>query len=685
MVGRPGRLQTVFHSLEIDPLLHERSSLKAYASGVAYAENVQAFPQGGFRHRNGLRDIGSVPVDAARIFAFNASDGSAYDVVLRSGAADVWGTSALLQSVSVTGLTLAMLPEVTVAQQLDTMLVFHEDLETRRLKHAGPTSWSVDTAPWIGVPNFDFGSDIDGDPYTNGVAAKWTLEFVGLTDASTLFTITISNQDTFSITYSSTMATLAATVEAALLDLPNVAAGLTVAPGTGSKLVITFAGAGNEGDDWAVSARAVNKTDAAILSSKTVVGVAPGEPLFSADRGWPQCGCFTGAQRLAIGGFKSLPNAWAFSRLTDYYNFDQRFNQASGPALVPMAGDGGERIERIVESLNLLIFTSKGEYWLAERALSRTEAPNHVKASTHGSRRGVPIAENEGAAIFAHTGGSVLSEMRYTDVEGNFAAMDISLFGSHLVEGVVDMAVRRAGHSTDGHQLHLVNGDGSARISTMLREQDVMGFARMTSGQGVFKAVAVNGRNEVSWIVQRPTGRRLERSEEGLLLDEAVSGIEVSPITSIAGLSRFNGRQVWCLADGHVFGPLPVNAGVMALPIGVTSWTVGSWHPPVVKTLPMSRDIGPNMVLKRKGRIHSAKISVIDTTSIAVSVNGKPLQDVNLMKWGMTADVPELHQGYTGEVTIRGLTGFADEPYLTVSQLRPGRLEVRSIVLEAQL
>lgn len=694
MVARPGRLQTVFHSLEIDPLLHERTDLKAYNSGLARAENVIAFPQGGFRVRPGLRDVGALEPTAARIFAFNASTGSAYDIVLHNGAAQAWGTASLLQTVSIAGLTTALLREVTVAQQLDTMLVFHEDLQTKRLKHAGPTSWSVDNVPWIGVPNYDYGADINGNPYTNAVAAQWTLEFNGLEDKDGagdsdrlgVFVITVSNQDSTVIDYNETMADLAASIQAALLDMPNIDPGLTVVAGTGKSVVITFSGAGNEGDEWAVSGRVINKADAAIIARRTRVGVPPGEPLWSVDRGWPQCGCFTGTQRLAIGGFRGLPSAWAFSELADYFTFDQRLSEATGPALVPMSGAGGERVERIVDSSNLLILTSEAEYWLAERALSKSSVPYHVKASSNGTRRGVPIAENEGAAIYAHSGGGVLSELRYTDVEGNFASLDISLFGSHLIRDVRDMAVRSASLSSDGHQLAVVNGDGSALLSTMLREQDVMGFSTQRSAGATFHAVAANGRNQLSWIVSRNGSKRLERSEDGLLLDEAVSGVNdaASQIANVG--ARFNGRNdIWCIADGHVFGPFTVAGGVIALPIPVTIWTAGSWTPPLVETLPMSREVGPKIVMKRKARIHSVQISVRDTTSLAISTNGKPLVDVNLQRWGLLADVPELQQGVTGEITIRGLTGFADEPYLTISQLRPGRLEVRSITLEAQL
>lgn len=685
MVEQPGRLQSVFHSLEIDPLLHERSELKAYNSGLAWAENVQAFPQGGFRNRNGLRDVGALPADATRLFGFDASTGSSYNVVLRNGAADMWSASALLQSVSITGLTSAMLPELTVAQQLDTMLIFHVDLQTKRLKHAGPTSWSVDIAPWEEVPNWDYGGT-----YTNGVAAEWTLEFVGPEDDTTVFTLSVSNQRTLTILYDATMANTVSRIQAALLALPNISPGIvvqdaTAGPGTGGKVRITFSGAGNEGDGWAVSGTVTNKSDAAILANKTVVGVAPGEPVWSAARGWPQCGCFSGNQRLLVGGFKSLPTAWMFSRLADYYNFDLRFTGPDGPALVPMAGAGGEKIEHIVDSLNILIMTNKGEYWLENRALSSAETPNHVTASTNGTKRGVPVVESEGAAIFSHLEGGVLSEMRYTDVQGNFTTLPISLFGSHLVNDTKDLALRRQRRSTDGNQLFTINSDGSARLTTMLRDQEVMGFARLTSGDGIFHAVAVNGTNVPSWIVQRPSGKRLERSEEGLLLDEAVSGVFEVPSAIISGLSRFNGRQVWCLGDGHVLGPVDVIEGGVTLPLAVTNWTVGSWAPPKVVTLPLSRAVGPGIVLKRKARIHSVTISLQDTTSIAISTNGKPLKDIDLRRWGMLADVPELDQGFTGEIRITGLMGFAKAPYLTISQLRPGRLEVRSITPEAKL
>ena len=101
--------------------------------------------------------------------------------------------------------------------------------------------------------------------------------------------------------------------------------------------------------------------------------------------------------------------------------------------------------------------------------------------------------------------------------------------------------------------------------------------------------------------------------------------------------------------------------------------------------MPPPRDIGPGTVLKRKGRIHSVQISVINTTSIAIASQGGPLRDIDLLRYGAPADQPELQAGYTGTLTIRGLTGFHDEPTITIGQVRPGRMTVRSITIEAAL
>lgn len=800
MVARPGRMQSATTAGEIDPSLHDRWELKYFSTGLRRAENVQIIPQGGFTLRDGLRDIGQVDGSAERICQFEASDGSSYDLVFSHQSCAVWGLMSQLDTFA-TGISAEMMREFTTAQQLDTMLLFHNNLKTQRIRIRAADDWQVDDLAYEGLPNYDYGAI-----YTNGVPAKWSIEFIGLSpaavagpdqfriyvsrdggnplatswinftadmtvlatriqnallnnfyvnaglvvasvsgspsgnrvrvtfsgagnvthdwnlvgstnqgqvipvkvdegDGSTLpevweiefndlsesgtttggsvFILTVSNQDTQSIAYRDDMASLANAINEAISDLPNVNPGITVNSPSAARIDITFTGTGNEGDGWAISSRVVNKADAAVLAFKETPGVPPGEPLISEERGFPHCGAFYG-QRLLVGGFKSLPNAWMMSKVGDYYNFDQRLTEANGPALIPMDVPGGERIERIVPNRNLLIFTTKAEYWLAERSLSKTSAPNHVQSSRNGTRRGVPIVENEGTAVYVHANGDVLGEFRYTDVEGNFVSTDISLLAPHLVNNVKDQALRRSAGATSGNLNALIQDDGQARLITVLREQEVTAFTRMVTA-GTPIAVSVNGRNEMSWIMQRPDGRRLERFEYGLLLDGALSfafGVATSTIT---GLERFNGQVVWAVAHDDVFGPFAVAGGKIDLPVAVTAVTVGSWSPPVVDTLPLPRTVGPNIVLRRRARIHSVVLSLIDTTSIALGVNGKPPRDLDLLRYGAPADVPELQAAFTGEIKIRGLTGYQDDPFVRITQLRPGRMTVRSVTIEAAL
>lgn len=682
MTTRPGKLQAAFTAGELDPRLHQRVELKYFGTGCARAENVEFAPQGGFRLRDGLRHVGALEDTATRLASFRASDGEAYDLVYSDLKLQAWQDSQLQQITTPFGTS--TLPTITFAQSLDTQLIFHKDVEPRRVKHSGPSSWAIDVAPIENLPTYDYGTT-----YTNGVSAVWELEFIGLVDNTTVYTLTISNEETTAITFDeeSNFATMMADIKTAIENLPSVSSGIVLERINSKKVSITFDGAGNEGDGWAVSARVINLADAAVTSFKTTPGVAPGEAVISATRGWPRCGLFY-QQRLLMGGFKSLPNNWIASIIGDYFNFDDRLDEANGSFLVPMDTPGGEALERMVAMRNLLLFTNDAEYWLSERELSKTVAPNHVQSSRHGAAAGVPIVENEGSAIFTHSNGSTLGEFRYTDLEGNFVAEPLSLLASHLIKDVTDQAVRRASDDGDGNLLALVQDDKSARMATLLRSQEVTAFGRISS-EADFYAVSANGNNQLSFICERTadsvTTRRLERMEAGLLLDGAMSFTYGSDTDTITGLSMHEGQEVWAYGDDYVFGPYTVAGNQITLPLAVSEVTVGRWTPPVVTTLPPSREVAPDVVVQRRGRIHGVILDLLDTTSVAISTNGKAPREVDLIKFGATADVPDLQQGFTGLVSLQGLTGYADQPNVTITQLRPGRLNLRGLTIQAAL
>lgn len=679
MIPRPGRMQAAFTAGELDPQLHARTELKYHGSGLRRAENVQILPQGGFRVREGLRRLGSANAAAQRLGQFQNSQGTAYDLVLRPGFLDVTLDGDAVASVAIPLASEQECREADLAQQLDTLLIAQKDRQTHRVIQTA-AGWSQGAAPLTGIPDHDYGGT-----YVNGVSAVWDLQFIGLT-GDTVFTVSINDQTTPAIQFNADIDVLAAAIEAQLLALPGVAPGLTCT-NPGGYARITFAGAGNAGDDWAVAARALNKGDAAVVARKSVVGKKAGEPVISSTRGWPRVAAFDSGQRLLLGGPRGLPNAYLVSQTGGYFTFDERLDGANGPFLVPLNLPGGETILRMVAGRNLMIFTSQGEYWVSDRALSKGTPPNHVKASSHGSAVGTPVVENEGSAIFCAASGNVLHEFRYNEVDGNFTTLSLSLLAAHLVSDVRDMALRKAASSQEGNTLAVVRGDGGLLLATLLREQEVTAFTRVTSPGLAFKAATRTGTNRLTLLAAAGAARELLRAEAGLLLDRAVTRAIEPASNTVDGLPHANGTVVWAIGDGDVFGPLTVSGGAVTLPRAVVTATVGTWSPPVAETLPPSREIGPKVVMKRKGRIHSVTLSLVDTTSVAIRANSSArVWDVPLRTFAdALADQPELSQGFTGDVTLQGLTGFADEPTVTITQTRPGRLTVRAITLHADL
>lgn len=691
MAGRAGPWQANFSAGELSPHMLGRLDLKYYATGASRAENVEIIPQGGFRARAGLRHIGTARPDAARIIPFTASNGESYVLAFAPGEIEIWrdGVAIALDLVAAP-YGVEEIGALTFAQALDTLLIFHPDHAPRRLRIFGATTWEMDLAPLRSIPNHDYGG-----AYANGVAAAWELEFVGLEQGSTpdpevpgsggagtRFTLSVSGEETRTMAFSG-LAALAALVKTELEALPNVEPGLTVEP-AGDKLRITFSGAANLGDWPALSGRVVNKDDAAVLAYRTVAGVEPGEPVMSEARGWPACGLFW-QQRLLLCGLNSLPNAILASETGDYWNFDTRISAASGPMLLPLDLEGGERIERLAALRNLLILTNEGEYWLTDRGFDKSAAPNIAPATKYGLAPGSSVAMSEGGALFIGANRSGIYEARYAEADAAYKVASISLLATHLVSGVRDLAIRRPIGETDAALLLLLLESGDAVLASLLREQDVTAFTRLSTDGRILSAAA-DGDDKLWLLVERQAGaartRRLEIYDPAALLDgEIRATCDLSGL--VYGLDAHEGATVWALADGDVFGPFAVVEGEVRLPEVAVDVRVGRWSRPRVVTVPLSPEVAQGVALHRRRRIHSVHADLLDTTALAIAANGGAPYEAALRRYGeATAHTPTLATAPPQTVTMRGFPGFSEAPTVEITQARPGRLTLRRLTLE---
>ncbi|MGJ0393038.1 MAG: hypothetical protein ACR650_09810 [Methylocystis sp.] len=700
MVGRPGKYQPRFTAGEIDPLLEGNTDEGAYLKGAALMQNVRPLPQGGFTQIWGTTALGTIPAlgdgspSNVKLVGFSSAPSQIYDICLSHQRGDVFGPNGWLASFAIAH-TSAQIAEISAPQQLSTMLLFHQDVSPQRVRRASDVSWLVDAPPFANIPNYDFG-DVT---YTNGVASVWLLGFFNASGGNN-YLINVNGVDSATAAYTGTAATDAANLQALIDALPGLAPGVTVTAGgafgsmtpggvavPAGKFGVEFSGTDNQGDGWAISGRVVDNGSAAITAAHVKSGVLGGEPVMSNARGWPACGLIYG-QRLLVGGFKGLGNAFLASQAGNYWNFDTRLSQASAPMLVPIDTKGAATIREMHLGRTLEIFTDEGEYWLNDTGLDRTKTPPIVAATNNGVKSGVRVTANEAASIYVDKSGGALWEYKFDYTQQNYASATLSVRSSSLASGLIDATLRRLTSATKANEHWSVRSDGMAVLLSLLRAEEIAAYARRAT-DGQFVAVNCNDRRELTFIVRRTVGNAIvqsvERETPGVLLDGAINFAFGAPQTAVTGLGVHEGRTVWAIADGFPQGPFRVSGGAIALNFPASAGYVGRWTPPRVLTLPQPRDIAPRTVSRRPCRVHTVRVLVQNTSSIAIGANDQPAVDVDLARYGQPTDQPPILNPYSGWIAVEGLQGYSQDGTVEITQLRPGLLTVLGVVVEVDL
>jgi hypothetical protein len=693
MTGRPGKYQPRFTSGELDPLSEGNTDQADYFKGAALMRNVRPNPQGGFSLMWGTKKFGRArtagggAVSPISIRKFTRSQSSIFDVVFTDGWADIYGANGVLASVA-TPWTGQLQREMTDTQQLDTMLLCHENVKPKRLRRmVDDLTWVLDDAPFVNLPNYDYGG-----VYANGVASAWLINFFNFAGGNH-YVLSVNAQDSTAQTYGGAEA---ANINAALVGIAGIFPGITTNAGpvvtpSGVNVPagfysIEFTGAGNQGDGWAVSGRALDNGNAAIPAAHVRAGVLPGEPIMSVAQGWPQAIILYDG-RGVIGGFKNAPNVMLPSQKGNYFNLDTRLTSAAAPFVLPLDADGAAKILHLHRGRTLFIFTDSGEYWLSTPTLDKTAPPTIVNSTTHGAARVCRPVENEGATYFVAVGGS-FHEMRYDFNQQNYAAPNIAVRASSLVRDIVDMTLRKPQKATDTAQFYLLRADGVIAVGHILAAEDIRAFTRRET-DGAFAAVNINDRREATFAVVRDVGgvatQFIERETENYILDCAQNFNLGAPGLVVGGLDDFAGAEIWAVADNVPQGPFVVPTIApfqITLNYPATSGYVGRWTPPRVLTLPVPRAVAPNTVVRRPCRVHTVRLLLKDTTSVAIGANNDAAFDVPLTTFGAPADVPLLLSPFSGWVACEGLDYWTEDGTVEITQKFPGLLTVLGIVTE---
>lgn len=616
-----------------------------------------------------------------------------YGLIATDGNLEVYRRGVRVASVP-SPYSAAQLTAVRRTQSRDTLLGFHVQVAPHRIARQGAHGeWDSRPQPFKNVPIFDYTGERAG-----GINEVQSLTFVDYQGGDT-FNITLEGETTASIGYSTSMATLAASVQAAMTALSNIGPGGVTVTSPGDKVLhVTFIGE-NRADDLGEMAPTTLSSDEGRIRTATVTQGKPGgEPVMSATRGWPAVGIFY-ASRLWLGGLRSRTQTMLASRLGFFFDFRADGQATADKGIdVDLDADESTDIMALFPGRHLQVFSQSQEFFCP---MTPIVAPAPFPPTTKaGLEPNTPILELDGNAVFVHAGGRTISRTIYDAAsEEKYIVDPLSSFVSHLMKGpganIVAGGMRRHSY-TDAPSLGLfIRADGKGVVMSALLSQDVLGFTPWTT-DGQFTEAGGELAGDLYVCTRRTSGgvesHRLERLDEERMLDASVRvEVDGAPVETVTGLGHLEGRTVVAYIDGADAGDVVVEDGAVALPYpALRTVEVGLLFVPKGTILPIVLEQDPRAGASMHARTGEIAMRLGGTSNLHVGMTGKRLWPMPLKRRGGAGQQGALLDAGPGEDAFEGWTrlypvpGFQDDAQISWEQRRPGPLEIREIVVDVQ-
>lgn len=715
---RVTQFQTNFSVGELDPLLRARTDLQQYQNALEEATNVIVQPQGGIRRRDGLEfiaDFGSTFTDFKLIpFEFSVTD--SYLLVLVVGRIYIYKDGVQQTNINGSGndylaaaaITSGMIDELQYTQAVDTLILCHEDLQTKRLVRNSDTSWTLENLPITNLPKYAYAFDTHQPNFTitpsavDGnitITASAATTDTGTAQAGGADTITLKAATSFTsdddpngmfITLTSgtgsgqtrhvedyVASTKVATVYPAWDTQPDNTTGYKIEPfaeaavGEYAQVTSTFGRARYVEFVSSTEMKAVVEVpffdDGAIVAGEWESEHGY-EDVWSSTRGWPRSATFHEG-RLYFGGSKSRPNTIWGSRVIDYFNFDPGTGLDDESVEATINTNQLNSIVNVIASTDLRIFTTGGEFVVIQSEDTPVTPSNFlVRPQTRqGSRPGVPIEDLNGASVFVQRQGKSINAFQFGSGTKSYQIQQISVLSSHLVRNPVDLAARRSTSTDEADTLFVVNGDdGTMAVYSILVGQNVIAPSKFTT-DGEFIAVAVEI-SDVYVIVKRTvnsaTRYMLERFSSDLTVDSAKTGGAASSVT----MNHLQGKEVDIVRDGVVEPVQTVPASPYTITFegaATSSYQVGLDYTISVKTMPTEPVLQSGSVQGVRKRIVQVDAILNETKELVI--NGK---QISFRNFG-TGVLDTAIDAFTGVKTAHGILGYSATGQITLTQNVP--------------
>lgn len=415
------------------------------------------------------------------------------------------------------------------------------------------------------------------------------------------------------------------------------------------------------------------------------------ELVFSSSRGYPIAGTFFQG-RLALGGSRDLPNSGWLSKAGAVHDFNVGQGNANDAIQFTLDTDDVAAIYQVNAGRHLQFFTQSAEFYVP-KSEEDTLTPSNVtlrRTTQRGIKQGVPVFDSAGATIFLQAQGKALREFLFTQVERAYTANNLSLLASNLIDDPVDIAFRKSSSTDEADLVLIVNDDGTLTVLVTLRDQEIAGFANWkTDGNFVNAGVDLSDMYvAVRRQIEGSTKVYLEKFDQNLLTDSASTGGASSSDT----LDHLRGETVVALLDERIQADATVSTadGSIAFPRASTSsFEVGLHFPDIstdtsgyemmVRDMPIEPNLPDGTAVGRKKRVVEGTARLKDTTGLAINGN-----EIAFSNFGSTLLDIEI-QAFTGDKTVRGLSGWDEFGQVTLSQSRPQKATVLGLAKKVSI
>lgn len=593
------QVKTNFTAGEISQELLGRGDLTAYENGAAKLRNLFIYPTGGITRRAGLRYLDTLP-GAGRLIPFEFNTQQTYLIALTGNNIDVYLDDAKITSLS------APWPEneitqVAWTQSADTLLLVHPNYHPKQLLRNSQGQFILEDWVYYTEDNVSY------QPFY-----KYADSAVTLTPSGTTGTITLT------------------------------ASSNVFAPGhAGTRLQVS----GNQVEILSYNSPTVVSVNVIENLDDTEPTIDWFEQSFSSVRGYPVTVAFH-QDRLVIGGARDLPNRLWFSRSGDIYNFDLGTGLDDEAIEFSILSDQVNAIRGVFSGRHLQVFTSGAEWMVTGTPLTPTSVQlNRQTRAGSVIDRYVPPVTVDGATVFVARAGNEIREFLYTDIEQAYTAVDLALASRHIPKNIIDQdfdASRRL--------IFVVREDGKFATMTFYRAEKVRAWTQHET-EGDVKSVSVVGES-VYMIVKRGGNYLIEKFDEKLNLDSALTGQVIAATDTWSGLDHLEGQYVSVVADDIVLeAPLLVTNGEITLPSDALKIEVGLPYQHTAEPLPPSMSQG---TAGRKIRLIEGIFRVQDTQAIRLDT-GQGLKDITLKQIGEDVILNTPPPSVSGDIRVRSL------------------------------